>query len=356
VEKPAIKRFYRVYRRGDEEPIYIGVGPDKLAIDSPTPEMEEFLRALDGTRTCDELRQRFSHSDEWLSDLEDAGVLEDAALPTPVAPETASRYARQISYLRLYDRPGWSGWDAIEALRHARVVVVGTGAGGTTLLRLLAAAGIGTLEAIDFDVIQVDNLATHGTIDEEDVGGPKLEAVRRHLHRANSGVRFIRHDQRITAWEEIAERADGADFLLQAFDRPRDRSEAARWTNEAGLATGVPFSSIGVLDKGARGGPIVLPGQSACFDCVGMTELPHIRWELEQPLMASTVFMLAGIMVGEIVKVITGSAPSRLVGRSLFVNTETLEFQFTDHPSNPECRCRTTGRTPEVAHELAGTA
>ena len=337
--RPAIKDFYRIYRREGEDAIFIGQGPDKVALDRPTPEMEAFVRALDGSRTEDELRRDFPDADEWLSQLAEAGVLEGQDGTAPLDAVQAKRYARQVNYLRLYERPGWSGREAQAKLLGSRVVVVGTGAGGTTLVRLLTAAGIGTLEVVDFDDVELDNLATHGALDEEDVGGPKLEAVRRHAHRQSSGTTVVCHDRRIDGADELVDLVAGADFLLQAYDRPREHSEAARWTNEAGLATGVPFSSIGATDKGARAGPIVLPGRSSCFACIGIPELDFLRYEKAQALTAATVFMLAGIMVNEIVKVITGSAPSRLVGRSLYVDTESLEFTFTEHPRRPDCTC-----------------
>jgi molybdopterin-synthase adenylyltransferase len=346
VTGPAIKDFYRIYRREGEDAIFIGQGPDKVVLERPTPEMEAFVRALDGTRSHDELRAEFPATDEWLGQLGEAGVLEERNGSSPLDLNQARRYARQVNYLRLHERPGWSGHEAQARILGSRVVVVGTGAGGTTLVRLLTAAGVGTLEVVDFDDVELDNLATHGALDEEDVGGPKLEAVRRHAHRQSSGTTVVCHDRRIGSADELLELVEGADFLLQAYDRPREHSEAARWTNEAGLATGVPFSSIGATDKGARAGPIVVPGRSSCFECIGIPELEFLRYERAQALTAATVFMLAGIMVGEILKVLTGSAPSRLVGRSLYVDTESLEFTFTEHPRRADCTC---SRVPAAA-------
>ena len=338
MQRPALKEFLRVYKREGEDAVHIGVGPDKVAIDEPTREMEDFLRALDGTRTEDELAARFPDAREWLADLNAAGVLEDrAAGPGPDDP-LVRRWSRQINYLRLYERPGWSGLDAQRKLAASRVVVVGSGAGGTTLLRLLNSVGIGTLEAVDFDTFALDNLPTHSTLDEEDVGSPKVEALRRHLFRQNSSLTYRGHQRRVESAEDLARLLEGADFFCSAFDRPR--LDAARWSNEAAFMTGVPFTSIGATDKGARVGPIVVPGRSTCLECVGIYDQRYLRAEEHAALMGTTVAMLAGIMVGEIVKIITGSAPSRLVGRSLYINTETLEFTFTEHLPRPGCRCQ----------------
>lgn len=337
MHRPAVKEFLCVYKREGEAAVFIGTGPEKVAIDEPTAEMEEFLRRLDGSQTEDELVARFPEAREWLAQLDAMEVLEDRSLaPDPDDP-LVRRWSRQINYLRLYDRPGWSGMEAQRRLASSRVVVVGTGAGGTTLLRLLSAVGIGTLEAVDFDTFQLDNLPTHSTLDEEDVGSHKLEALRRHLFRQNSSLVFRPHPRRVESAKDLASLIAGADFFCSAFDRPR--LDAAHWSNEAAYDTGVPFASIGATDKGARAGPIVIPGRSPCLECTGIHQQEYLRAEERGALMGTTVAMLAGIMVGEIVKVVTGAAESRLIGRSLYVNTETLDFTFTEHPSRPGCRC-----------------
>lgn len=337
MRRPALKPFYRVFRIEGERQLFIGLGPDKFVIDEPDEGVEEFLARLDGSSTRDDLAARFPDTDDWLAALDEAGVIEDRDVPPPLDADIAARWSRQINWLRLFERPGWSGFEAQGILAGARVVVVGTGAGGTTLLRLLNAAGIGTLEAVEFDSFALDNLPTHTTLDEADVGRPKLEALQDHMRRQNAGTRFVTHSRRLESADELAGIVAGADFFCQAFDRPRQ--EAARWTNAAGLRTGVPFGSIGVTDRGARAGPVVVPGSSPCWDCVGLPDLEFVRLEETAALLGATVAMLAGILVTEMIKVVTGAAPSALVGRSLYIDTGTLEFHYTDHPRRADCHC-----------------
>jgi hypothetical protein len=64
-----------------------------------------------------------------------------------------------------------------------------------------------------------------------------------------------------------------------------------------------------------------------------------IRANETAALMGTTVAMLASIMVQEIVKVITGSTQSALLGRSLYINTDTLDFTFTQHERKSDCVC-----------------
>jgi molybdopterin/thiamine biosynthesis adenylyltransferase len=335
MQKPAVKPFYRIYRRDGEPELYIGLGPRKLVIDDATPEMELFLRELDGSHSAAELSQRYSEAGPWLAALDEAGVIEDRAIPVELDPVVAERWSRQINYFRLFEREGWNGIDAMRRVRDARVVVVGTGAGGSTLLRLLNAAGVGHLEAVDFDSFALDNLPTHATLDEEDVGLPKLDVLSRHLRLQNSSVDFITHPRKLESSEELQEIVAGADFFIQAYDRPR--TLAAHWTNAAGLATGVPFSSIGVTDLGARVGPTVVPGESACWRCVGISDVDFVKVEETAALTGATVVMLAGILVNEILKTLTGLAPSPIVGRTLYINTGSLTFDFIPHERQADC-------------------
>ncbi|MGH3860694.1 HesA/MoeB/ThiF family protein, partial [Actinokineospora sp.] len=334
---PRLKPFLRVYRREGEPHLFIGVGPDKVRVSDPTPAAEKFILGLDGTVTGDELRLREPEADEWLRALDAAGVLEDAAVPPTLDVAVTSRWSRQINYLRLFDRDGWDGFEGQRRLGAARVVVVGTGAGGTTLLRLLNAAGIGRLEAVDFDTFALDNLPTHATLDQEDVGSHKLEALRRHLYRQNSNTEFVTHDRTIGSADDLAEIIDGADFFLHAFDRPREH--AARWSSEASLATGVPMTSIGATDKGARVGPMMIPGVTPCWECVGIYGMDILRHEETACLTGSTVAMLAGIAVNEVVGVLSGAKESPTAGRSLYVDTDRLTFTFTDYEARPDCPC-----------------
>jgi molybdopterin/thiamine biosynthesis adenylyltransferase len=338
VSNPRLKPFLRVYHRQDEKHLFIGVGPDKVRIADPTPEMVDFVVGLDGTSSVEQLRAKYPDAGDWLCGLAGVGVLDDVEGTAGLPADIADRWSRQINYLRLFDRPGWSGFDGQQRIRDARVVVVGTGAGGTTLLRLLNAAGVGHLEAVDFDTFAVDNLPTHATLDEADVGLHKLEALRHRLLKQNSRTTFTTYDRTIRSADDLAELIDGADFFLHAFDRPREF--AAAWSNLASLRTGTPLTSIGATDKGARVGPTMLPGVTPCWECAGIYGFDILRHEQTAALTGSTVAMLAGIAVNEVLQLLSGAKPTtRTSGQSLYVNTDTLTFTFTEYQFRPGCVC-----------------
>ena len=336
--RPALKPFLNIYRRDDD--VLLGLGPDKTILRKPTPEMVAFLLACDGTSTIDELATRFPAAVDWARELSAAEILEDRDAEPPLRDaRLRARMSRQINYLRLHDRDDWSGWEGQRLLSSARVVVAGIGAGGTTLCRMLNTVGVGTIEVVDFDSYELDNLATHATLDEADVGRHKVDALRDNLLRQNSSLHFVGHHRRIESASQLAEIIAGADFYLGAFDYPRGM--AVQWGNWASLVTGVPSASIGATDKGGRAGPIIVPGETSCHACVGFSNDDDWLREAEtQATMATTVSMLASIMVGEVVKVISGSAPSALLGSWLYINTETLQFNLTAQPPRDGCVCR----------------
>lgn len=342
MRNPRVKPFLRVYRREGEPHLFLGLGPSKIRVTDPTDEIVEFVTGLDGSATSEQLAARYPEADKWLAALDAAGALEDAAAEPAISPEIAERWSRQINYLRLFDREDWTGFEGQQRLADARVVVVGAGAGGTTLVRLLAAAGIGKLESVDFDTFALDNLPTHATLDEEDVGVRKVEVLRRRLARQNSRLEFTPHQRTVASADDLAELIDGADFFIHAFDRPREH--AARWSSEASMATGVPLTSIGATDRGARVGPTMIPGRTPCWDCVGIHGLDILRAEETACLTGATVAMLAGIAVNEVIGEISGAKEAATAGRSLYIDTGRLTFTFDSYTSRPGCACATYGR------------
>ena len=109
----------------------------------------------------------------------------------------------------------------------------------------------------------------------------------------------------------------------------------------------MPFGQIGVTDKGARVGPTMLPGRTPCMECVGIRDLDIIRPEKSGSLTGTLVSMVAGIAVNEVLGLISGAkTTSRTAGQSLYVNAETLTFDFTPFSFRDDCPCR-DGRPPQ---------
>src|SRR5688572_12987636 len=114
-----------------------------------------------------------------------------------LSPEELERYARHI-VLSEVGGPGQN------ALKRARVLVIGAGGLGAPSLLYLAAAGVGTVGIVDDDTVSLSNLqrqVIHGTAD---IDTPKVDSAAAAIDRLNPHVAVITHGERLTAANAIS--------------------------------------------------------------------------------------------------------------------------------------------------------
>ena len=106
--------------------------------------------------------------------------------------EELARYNRHIII------PGF-GMEAQKKLKAAKVLVIGSGGLGSPVLLYLAAAGVGTLGIVDFDVVDDSNLQRQVLFGVESVGKPKVEAARERLIALNPHLNIRLHNTHINS-------------------------------------------------------------------------------------------------------------------------------------------------------------
>ncbi|MDZ4663036.1 MAG: molybdopterin-synthase adenylyltransferase MoeB [Pseudomonadota bacterium] len=84
-------------------------------------------------------------------------------------------------------------------LKAARVLIIGTGGLGAPLGLYLAAAGIGMLGLVDFDVVDASNLQRQVIFTNDDIGRPKVEAARDHLSKLNHYIEIMSYNELFTS-------------------------------------------------------------------------------------------------------------------------------------------------------------
>jgi adenylyltransferase/sulfurtransferase len=156
-------------------------------------------------------------------------------LPPLVAPaadltgEEVARYSRHLII------PGF-GAEGQKRLKNARVLVVGAGGLGSPALLYLAAAGVGTLGIVDFDVVEESNLQRqiiHGT---SDVGRLKAHSAAESIAGLNPLVNVECHEVRLTA-DNAVDLFGGYDLILDGAD-----NFATRYlVNDAAALAGKPY-------------------------------------------------------------------------------------------------------------------
>ena len=131
-------------------------------------------------------------------------------MATTLTNEEIQRYSRHLILPEV-------GVDGQIKLKDAKVLLVGTGGLGAPLALYLAAAGVGTIGLVDFDVVDASNLqrqVIHGT---KDIGRPKIDSAAESMLDINPNLKIIKHEVPLTSEnaKEIVEQydmvADGTD-------------------------------------------------------------------------------------------------------------------------------------------------
>lgn len=91
------------------------------------------------------------------------------------------------------------GLAAQQKLKAAKVLVVGSGGLGSPVLLYLAAAGIGTIGIVDFDVVDDSNLQRQVLFGVNEIGKPKVEAAKQRLQALNPHIEFVLYNTQLTS-------------------------------------------------------------------------------------------------------------------------------------------------------------
>ncbi|MBO9200861.1 MULTISPECIES: molybdopterin-synthase adenylyltransferase MoeB [Niastella] len=91
------------------------------------------------------------------------------------------------------------GLAAQQKLKAAKVLVVGSGGLGSPVLLYLAAAGVGTIGIVDFDVVDDSNLQRQVLFGVNEIGKPKVEAAKARLQALNPHLEFVLYNTQLTS-------------------------------------------------------------------------------------------------------------------------------------------------------------
>jgi adenylyltransferase/sulfurtransferase len=243
----------------------------------------------------------------------------------PLSQDDLLRYGRHLILPEV-------GLDGQRRIRAASVLVVGAGGLGSPLALYLAAAGIGRLGLVDFDVVDASNLQRqilHGTAD---VGRPKLDSARERIADLNPGTRVETHETRLTS-ENAMEILRGYDVVVDGTD-----NFATRYlVNDACVLLGKPnvYGSIfrfegqaSVFD--ARRGP--------CYRCLYPDPPPPgLVPSCAEGGVLGVLPGVVGVIQGiETLKLILGVGES-LVGRLVLFDALAMSFRELRLRKDPSC-------------------
>ena len=177
------------------------------------------------------------------------------AAPPGFSPEEIRRYARHLILPEV-------GPEGQARLKAARVLAVGAGGLGSPLALYLAAAGVGTIGLVDFDVVDASNLHRQLLFGSSDVGRPKLDAAAERLGEVNPHVRVEPFPHRLTS--------ENALEIVGAFDVVADGTDnfPTRYlVNDACVLTGRPnvYASVYRFEGQAS---VFAAREGPCYRCL----------------------------------------------------------------------------------------
>ena len=181
--------------------------------------------------------------------------------PAELSPDEIRRYSRHL----LLPEVGLEGQQAIKA---AKVLCVGAGGLGSPVAMYLAAAGVGTLGIVDFDVVDFSNLQRQILHMTRDVGRPKVESARERLKAINPEVRVETHEVALSSANAL-DLVARYDVIVDGTDNFPTRylvNDACVLTRQAvRLRQRLPLrrAGLGLRDRGRPLLPLPLPGAAA---------------------------------------------------------------------------------------------
>ena len=229
------------------------------------------------------------------------------------------------------------------ALKRAKVLVIGAGGLGSPALLYLAAAGVGTIGIVDFDVVDLSNLHRQIVHASNAIGENKADSAVKRLREVNPSVKVIPHRERFTA-ENGLDVARGYDLILDGTD-----NFATRYLiNDAAVILGVPsiYGSVHRFEGqvsvfGAKDGP--------CYRCLFRDPPPPdlIPNCAEAGVLGVLPGLIGTIQATEAVKVLLGIGEP-LIGRLLLVDTTSMQFRTITVRKDPECPACGTGEIKKL--------
>jgi molybdopterin/thiamine biosynthesis adenylyltransferase/rhodanese-related sulfurtransferase len=226
-------------------------------------------------------------------------------------------------------------------LKNARVLAVGAGGLGSPVLMYLAAAGVGTLGVIDFDVVDESNLQRQIIHRQSDVGRLKAESARDAIHGVNPHVRVRLHTDRLDSSNALDIFAD-YDLIVDGTD-----NFATRYlVNDACVLLGKPYvwGSIYRFDGQAS---VFWSEYGPCYRCLYPEPPPPgmVPSCAEGGVLGVLCASIGSIQATEAVKVLTGTGEP-LVGRLLVYDA--LEMAFRDIKVRKDPECPICGKNPTI--------
>jgi adenylyltransferase/sulfurtransferase len=253
-----------------------------------------------------------------------ATITEPITLPQ-LSNDEIARYSRHLILPEV-------GMEGQQKLKAAKVLCVGTGGLGSPLALYLAAAGIGTLGLVDFDVVDSSNLQRQIIHSTKDVGRPKIDSAAEKLTALNPYLNVVKHETMLTSQNALE--------IIREYDVVADGTDnfPTRYlVNDACVMTGKP-NAYGSIFRFEGQASVFATEEGPCYRCLYPEPPPPglVPSCAEGGVLGILPGLVGVIQATEVIKLILGRGEP-LIGRLLLVNALDMKVRELKLRKNPDC-------------------
>ena len=248
------------------------------------------------------------------------------SIPLPeLTTDDLSRYSRHLILPEV-------GMEGQQKLKAAKVLCVGTGGLGSPLAFYLAAAGVGTLGLVDFDVVDASNLQRQIIHSTKDIGRKKLDSAAEKLTALNPALNVVKHETMLSSANALE--------IIKDYDIVADGTDnfPTRYlVNDACVILGKP-NAYGSIFRFEGQASVFAAEEGPCYRCLYPEPPPPglVPSCAEGGVLGILPGLVGVIQATEVIKLILGKG-SPLIGRLMLVDALNMRFRELKLRKNPEC-------------------
>jgi sulfur-carrier protein adenylyltransferase/sulfurtransferase len=217
-------------------------------------------------------------------------------------------------------------------LKAARVLTIGAGGLGSPLGLYLAAAGVGTLGVVDFDVVDESNLHRQVLFGRSSVGRPKIQAAVERLRDVNPHIELVPHETRLDSGNALQLFRD-YDIIVDGTDNFPTRY----LVNDACVLSGKP-NVYGSIFRFEGQVSIFWGARGPCYRCLFPEPPPPglVPSCAEGGVLGVLPGIIGSLQANEVIKLIVG-AGDPLIGRLVLFDALKMRFRELKLKKDPAC-------------------
>jgi molybdopterin synthase sulfurylase MoeB len=234
------------------------------------------------------------------------------------------RYSRQIS-IKGVDLEGQ------EALKQAKVLILGLGGLGCAASQYLAVAGIGEMTLVDFDRVELSNLQRQVLHHDQNIGQNKVDSAKQSLQQLNPHIKLNSLNAQLSQ-NELTELIKLHDLVLDCTDNLaiRQKLNLSCFNRKIPLVSGAAIRMEGTVTR------FDYQETSPCYHCYSSLFGEQALSCVEAGVLAPVVGIVGAIQATEVIKYFTQLGQG-LGAKVLLIDAMTMEFRQMKLLKNPQC-------------------